>query len=239
MKAEDILVGVSHGHEIWTPGKRTPVISELDNRVIHENEFNKPTAYKFMADLARMGIKTLDVSNTDNDTLRERKNRANAAGCDILLAFHFNASDGEFDEVHPEKDASGLTIFHCPGSVNGEKLANCIHKYMVGGTLQKDRGVKSAGFYMLKYTHMPAVLSENGFMDNKTEALLMLNGDFQEEVATEHARGVCDYFGIKYIEKTTNSDNEEAIILLKRSLVVTTSKMIVAEKKLAQIKALL
>jgi N-acetylmuramoyl-L-alanine amidase len=46
---------------------------------------------------------------------------------------------------------------------------------------------------------MPAILSENGFMDNKREALLMINKDFQKEVAVDHAKGICDYLGVKYV----------------------------------------
>lgn len=234
-----ILIGVSHGHEIWTPGKRTPAIVELGGRVIHENEFNKATAYKFMADIARMGFKTIDVSSTDNDTLQDRVTRANNAGCAIFIAFHYNASDGAFDEENPENDPSGLSIFHYPGSKNGLKLATCIHKYLVQGTVQKDRGVKAENFYVLHYTDMPAVLSENGFMDNKAEALLMLDGTFQQEVATEHAKGVCDYFNVKYIEPTTDTTNADIITQLKAALTAMTIDKNIAEDKLTKIKSIL
>jgi N-acetylmuramoyl-L-alanine amidase len=36
-------------------------------------------------------------------------------------------------------------------------------------------------------------------MDNKREALLMIDKNFQREVAVEHAKGICDYLGVMYI----------------------------------------
>jgi N-acetylmuramoyl-L-alanine amidase len=192
-------VAISHGHEMDTPGKRTPPIPELDNRVIHENEFNKATAMILIAVLTRCGFETKDVSETNNDTLKDRKDRANEWGADIFIAIHYNAFDGKFDGEG--KDPEGHSIYIYPGSKEGRRLAECILKYLVQGTPQINRGIKEKGFYVLKYTRMPAILSENGFMDNKREALLMLNANFQEEVAVEHAKGICDYFGMPYIEE--------------------------------------
>nr|WP_305078616.1 hypothetical protein [Pseudalkalibacillus hwajinpoensis] len=62
---------------------------------------------------------------------------------------------------------------------------------------------------------MIAVLTENGYMDNKFEALLMLDKDFQKEVAIEHAKGICDYYGVTY-------KPEEDLSLLKVAVVVNS-----------------
>ena len=48
---------------------------------------------------------------------------------------------------------------------------------------------------------MPTILSENGFMDNKREALLMIDESFQKEVAKEHVQGICRYFGVTFKEE--------------------------------------
>ena len=191
-----MLVAIDDGHGMETAGKRTPPIPELNNRVIRENEFNKEVARLLATELNRCGIDTLMVSPTDTDTsLPDRVSLANKSKADIYVSIHYNAYDGEFNS----NDPSGLSIFHHTGSVKGKKLAEYIHKYLKEGTKQIDRGVKSANFYVLRYTNMPAVLSENGFMDNKKEALLMLDKDFQREVAREHAQGICDYFGVDYV----------------------------------------
>jgi N-acetylmuramoyl-L-alanine amidase len=198
-KVAKTKVAISHGHELTTLEKRTPPIPELGGRVIKENEFNKAVAFKLMAILIRCGVEVLDVSNTCNDSLRDRVRRANNWNADIFVAIHYNAYDGKFDG--PGKDPEGISIYINPRSIEGRKLATCIMKYLSQGTPQKVRGIKEKGFYVLKYTRMPAVLSENGFMDNKVEALRMLDEDFQNEVAIEHAKGICEYFEIEYVEE--------------------------------------
>jgi len=183
------LVCIDPGHGANTPGKRTPVISEL-GRSIKEYEFNKPVAYYLMQELERCGFKTMLATLNDNDTpLSTRTNRANAAKADIYVSIHYNAGAG-----------SGVETYHYPGSTNGKKLAQCIHEFVVQGTPQKNRGVKSANFHVLRETKMPAALIEFGFMDDPglKEARLMLNKAFQQECAQETAKGICKYFGVPY-----------------------------------------
>jgi len=193
----NFLVALDDGHGMTTAGKRTPKIVELNNKVIHENEFNKEVVTYLNEALIRCKINTLLVAPTDDDTLlSQRVKLANSAKANIYVSIHYNALDGEFNG----NDPSGLSIFHYPNSTNGKKLAETIHKYMTNGTKQVDRGVKTANFYVLKYTKMPSVLSENGFMDNRSEAMLMLNVNFQKEVAEEHCQGICEYFNVPYIK---------------------------------------
>jgi len=193
------LVAISDGHELTTAGKRTPPIPELNGRVIKENEFNKAVALLLEAELKRCGFDVINVSSTDNDSLSDRTNRANNAKADIFVAIHYNAFDGKFDAYDPE----GLSVHIYPGSKEGRKLAESVLKYLIQGTTQKNRGIKENNFHVLRETKMPAILTENGFMDNKREAMLMLDPDFQKEVAVEHAKGICDYFGVKYVPGST------------------------------------
>ncbi len=196
------LVAISDGHELTTVGKRTPPIPELKNRVIHENEFNKAVTLLLEAELRRCGFDVINVSPTDNDTLSDRVTRANNAKADIFVAIHYNAFDGKFDDYDPE----GLSVHIYGKGGKAEKLAKCVLKYLKEGKKQKNRGIQVNNFYVLKNTKMPAILTENGFMDNKREAMLMLNPDFQKEVAVEHAKGICDYFGVKYIFKEEGTE---------------------------------
>ncbi len=190
-------VAISDGHEMTTAGKRTPPIPELNWRVIHENEFNKTVALLLEKELLRCGFDVVNVSSTNNDSLEDRVNRANAEDADIFVAIHYNAYDGVFDDYDPE----GISVRIYAKGGNAEKLANAVHKYLIQGTTQKDRGVVVNNFYVLRNTKMPAILTENGFMDNKREAMLMLDKLFQKEVAIEHAKGICDYFDVPYIKE--------------------------------------
>ena len=192
-------VAIDDGHGMETAGKRTPPIPELGGRIIRENEFNSAVKKLLDIELKRCGFETVLLAEGDTDIpLANRVALANKEKVDIVISIHYDAFDGKFDEYDPE----GFTVFHHTGSVKGKRLAECVHKYLKEGTKQVDRGIKSANFYILKYTNAPAILIENGFMDNKVEAMRMLDKGFQKEVAREIAQGVCEYFGVDYIPET-------------------------------------
>ncbi len=190
-----IKIALDDGHGNNTAGKRTPYIEEL-GRVVLENEFNSAVVKFLDIELKRCGFEVLLVAPEETDTpLSQRVERANNAKVDLYVSIHYNAFDGKFDEYDP----SGVEVYYYPGSNEGKMCAECIYNCLLKGTQQKGRGVKASKFYVLRATSMVAVLSENGFMDNKEEALLMVSEKFQREVAKEHAQGICDYYGIEYI----------------------------------------
>ncbi|MGP4067253.1 N-acetylmuramoyl-L-alanine amidase [Halobacillus sp. B29] len=198
------LIALDDGHGINTAGKRTPFIPEI-GRSIRENEFNRAVVNLLKVELERCGFKTLLVSPTDEDTpLKQRTDTANSNKADAYISIHYNAFDGTFSGENP----SGMEIFVYNGQLNKEsgKLANAVAKYLRQGTPQRFRGIKEANFHVLRETNMIAILTENGFMDNKNEALLMIDRDFQNEVAVEHAKGICEYFNVAYVPAVVPGD---------------------------------
>ncbi|SEH78625.1 N-acetylmuramoyl-L-alanine amidase [Halobacillus karajensis] len=189
-------VALDDGHGMGTPGKRTPYISEL-GRSIRENEFNRKVI-AFLADiLLAHGFRVLLVAPSDADTpLSYRTKYANDYGADIYVSVHFNAVSFDFDY----STASGISVHIYNGWITDttRHLAECVGKYLRRGTKQVYRGIKRNNFHVLREFHGPAILTENGFMDDRREALLMLEEDFQVEVAAEHAQGICEYFGVAY-----------------------------------------
>jgi N-acetylmuramoyl-L-alanine amidase len=188
------IIAVDDGHGLKTSGKRTP-----DG--YKENFFNHFTKEYLIDELEYNGFKIVDVSPTrDDNSLADRCNRANKGNADIFVSIHFNAYIGEW-----QTKASGIETYSYPGSVEGKKLCEKIHNQLIKGTKQNNRGVKTAKFYVLKYTIMPAVLCECGFMDNKTESALMKSTAFRKECSQEIAKGICDFFGKTYKEQTTTT----------------------------------
>ncbi|PRZ13623.1 N-acetylmuramoyl-L-alanine amidase [Laceyella sediminis] len=61
--------------------------------------------------------------------------------------------------------------------------------------------MKTANFFVLRETKMPAVLVEYGFMDDPglEEAAHMVDPKVQKAFAVTTAKGVCEYFGVKYV----------------------------------------
>jgi N-acetylmuramoyl-L-alanine amidase len=57
-----------------------------------------------------------------------------------------------------------------------------------------NRGVKQAGFAVLRGTFMPAVLVEIGFVTNPAEERLLTEAERQQEIAAQLAQGIRDFF---------------------------------------------
>jgi N-acetylmuramoyl-L-alanine amidase len=184
-------VGVDDGHGMETAGKRTP-----DG--YRENEFNHFTKVYLMDALKRCGITPIDCSpdRTDN-SLQNRCDICNQNHCDIFVSIHFNAMGNVWRD-----DVGGIeTYFWSGNSINsdGGRLATLVHNELIKGTPLKNRGVKSADFYVLHYTNPPAILCECGFMDNPNEAALMKSDSYRKECSEEICKGICNYFNIPYI----------------------------------------
>ena len=58
----------------------------------------------------------------------------------------------------------------------------------------EQRGVKQAGFAVLKSVEFPSVLVETAFINNPVEAKMLANPDFQRQIGKQLAEGVKTYF---------------------------------------------
>lgn len=190
-----------------TPGKRTPKFP--DGSFMLENEFNKAVAFLLQEHLKRCGFDTILVAPTDKDiSLKQRIDLANSKKADFYISIHANAFNGKWG------NANGIETYHHPNSVESKKAAKLIHAYLMQGTTMRDRGVKSANFYVLRETKMPAVLVECGFMDNLREAKLLMSDAYRAECAEEIAKGICKYFNVEYIEE----QNIKQILVIENSI---------------------
>lgn len=212
------IVAISDGHNIDTAGKRTPKYSApyprsyYNDGYIRENEFNHPTKEYLKIEINRQPLlKALDISpERVGTTLQERVQRSNNGNANIFVAIHYNAMDATWRTNNINN--GGIETYHYNNSIEGKKLANKIHSQLIKGTPFKNRGVKSADFYVLHYTNCPAVLCECGFMDILREANLMIETAYQKECAKEICKGICKYFGYTYVNE---SDNKDWLMILK------------------------
>ena len=56
---------------------------------------------------------------------------------------------------------------------------------------------KTANFHVLRETSMPAILTENGFVDTSADANKLKTASFIESLARGHAKGLEQAFGLK------------------------------------------
>ena len=194
-KASDYLIALDDGHGTNTAGKRTPNYS--DGTYIKENEFNRRCIAFLNIALKRCGFRTLLVAPELEDTaLKTRTDRANNVKASAFVSEHFNAMNSVW-----QTGASGTGVYYYPNSVNSKKLAGIVLKYLLLGTSQKSRGIIAKDFHVLRETYMVAILVENGFMDHKNEAELMLNESYQKEQAEQVCQGLCEYFNVVFVNE--------------------------------------
>ena len=139
-----------------------------------ENEKNHTTYYDSVKQLQSVyGLQEpLQTKQGQKDTtlsLNARTKRENGAKYDYFISFHRNA-------IAPEK-AYGAEVYTYP---TGSDKAKQLQDALVGVGF-KNRGVKIANYYVLKYTKAPAVLLEVGFIDHTTDNKLF-DGRFDEIV---------------------------------------------------------
>ncbi|WP_117169577.1 N-acetylmuramoyl-L-alanine amidase [Paraliobacillus sediminis] len=135
---------------------------------------------------------TTRLSRTTDQTvsLTNRTNNANNWDADYYLSIHINAGGGVGFEsyIWNGKFASRSET---------ERLRSAIHNEIVETVGWRDRGKKEANFHVLRETAMPAMLTENGFIDNDTDAEEMKTPQWIEEVARGHASGIAKAFKLK------------------------------------------
>ena len=229
--ANKYLIALDDGHGMNTPGKRTPPLTKdlyIDGKlvrkkgeVIKENEFNRAVV-KYLAEaLKRCGFDVLLVAPTDEDTpLSTRVSRANNANADAYVSKHYNALGSRW-----QTKAKGLvTIIHYNHQSKTKVLANNVHEELwklhsnhncTNYGVRTDTDISGYSLYVLRNTKMPAILTESGFMDNMTEAVDMLDTNFQQADAEATCKGICKAFGVTYVkpneEETTCKEKDAEV----------------------------
>ncbi len=78
---------------------------------------------------------------------------------------------------------------------NNARLGHEIQKNIINSKKYKitDRGLKHSRFAVLKYSSVPSVLVETGFISNPAEERLLGSSRYQNEIALSIARGIISY----------------------------------------------
>ena len=126
--------------------------------------------------------------NDATHDLDEKTAIANNGNFDYFVSIHRNASG---------VGGVGIESYYYSGASStsaGAKLCTSIHNSMVAtGVWTRNRGVKTAGYYVLKYTNMPATLLEVGFIDVESENVIF--DTHFETIAVSIANGMLAMVG--------------------------------------------
>ncbi|MGD6899961.1 N-acetylmuramoyl-L-alanine amidase [Bacillus infantis] len=119
-------------------------------------------------------------------TLNERTSKANAWGADFFLSIHVNAGGGTGYEDYIYPGAGSQTSTY----------QSTIHAEVLKLVNFADRGKKSGNFHVLRESNMPALLTENGFIDNVNDAAKLKSASFLESIALGHVNGIVKCFNL-------------------------------------------
>lgn len=196
---------IDNGHGKRSPGKRSPVLP--DGRQLFEYEFNRDITRRIFARLDAIGVAYYEVTPEVDigNFLRERVERANSVSSalpKLFVSVHANAGPAPDVQSFTKDSIRGIETWHYHGAGRSRQLASIFQRHLVNKTGLKNRHLKSkvtSQFYVLRATRMPAILTENGFYNNRLELPLMLTDAFRQQVAEAHIAAIIEVetFGLE------------------------------------------
>lgn len=176
--------------------RKTDVFIPLDKRAEIANKANADLFVSIhcngVANSVPSGTETFVLGlhrNKDNLEIAMKENSVIKFEDDYQIKY-----DG-FDPESPESYI-GFTIMQEEFLDQSALLANFVQKQFQSNLNLKNRGVKQAGFLVLRETYMPSVLIETGFLTNKNEGAFLNSVQGQTKLADAIIDGINDYKNI-------------------------------------------
>ncbi|MGM9968421.1 MAG: N-acetylmuramoyl-L-alanine amidase [Rummeliibacillus sp.] len=164
---------------------------------LKEKDFTLKIAKRIRELLARYKNVSTKMSRTGDTfpSLSARTNEANAWGADFFLSIHINAGGGQGYEDYIYTSTNQVT----------KKYQDNIHTEILKLVDLKDRGQKTGNLHVLRESTMPALLTENGFIDNVSDASKLKKSAFIENLAQGHVNGIVKSFNLKRKEEVPSN----------------------------------
>lgn len=194
-------VWIDAGHGGKDPGAAANGLKEKDIALAVS------LAIKARLESAYEGVQVMLSRSTDVFLeLADRTQKANAAGADLLVSVHCNAGGG----------AGGFESFrYTSASAASRALQNVLHTEIMAALKPfgvTDRGQKVANLHMVRESKMPAVLTENLFIDVTADAAKLKRSDVIDAIVAGHVIGIAKYLGLKKKEAQQVSDKVTVIV---------------------------
>lgn len=160
-----------------------------------------------------VGIRVIQTRRTDKFlTLKQRTDMSNAYNADLFVSVHINSAK--------DATANGYESYISPYTSARSKLShihNALANYFKSNGI-RDRGLKELAFYVLRWTKAPAILTENLFIVNPSEANFLKNN--VERIAEFHAIGIAKMLDLKgkALESPQTIDKTKEDKLMKKEL---------------------
>jgi len=126
----------------------------------------------------------LSLRGASDQATKDLADTENAA--DLIGGVPEKAEENLVNILYDLKRASALQ--------QSQLLAETLLDHLAAERRLEQRGVKQAGFAVLKSVEFPSVLVETAFINNPVEARLLASADFQRQLGRQLATGVKVYF---------------------------------------------
>lgn len=111
-------------------------------------------------------------------SLQQRVTLANSFGAASFVSIHSNSFS--------DPQANGTETYAWAEGTTAAMLRDKVHSEMIAAWGLTDRGTKTANFYVLVNTSMPASLSEMGFITNPGDASFLGSAQARQDMALAH-----------------------------------------------------
>ena len=145
----------------------------------------------------KRGVRRTPMSAEDGTQLMYQAVReSNAWGADVHYVSHTNASsDGSVNGYHP---------MYYPTSKNGKRLGEIMVKYRKEIYPYTVKLIARSNLYELRVPNAVSFYEEHAFHDNLVDITWF--HEHMRDIARSAAKGLCEYFGIAYVEPYTDND---------------------------------
>ena len=186
---------------------------------LREKDLTLKIAKKIRNRLNKYSGVSVKMSRTSDSypSLSRRANMANSWGADLFVSIHINAGGGVGYEDYIHSTLSSNS--------RAGKVQRSINNEVIKATGWRNRGRKKANFAVLRQTKMPAILTENGFIDTKSDADKLKSNSFLNKIADGHAKGIAKHFGLKKKKGSSSSSTSKKKSNKKKTTSKSISKM--------------
>jgi N-acetylmuramoyl-L-alanine amidase len=179
---KQIVIVIDPGHGGRDPGK-----VGVNNAL--EKDINLRVSLKLKTLLELNDVKVIMTREDDNGLYSQsdsNKKRADLdSRVDLIHSSHADLAVSIHQNSFTEEYVKGAQVFYYSGSNQGKQLAETIQTQIVKtiGDDNHRKAKSNVSYYMLKKTQCPLVIVECGYLSNSNESKLLLQDDYQENMA--------------------------------------------------------
>jgi N-acetylmuramoyl-L-alanine amidase len=207
--------------------RETDVFIPLDTRIqlanknkadlfisIHANYIGKPHVNG--TETYVMGLHRAE----DNLAVAKRENSS------ILYESDYQSTYGGYDPNSPEAHIL-LSMFQNAYLDKSINFATKVEESFTTRTILKSRGVKQAGFLVLRKATMPSTLIETGFLSSRNDEAYLMSSNGQDEVANAILKAITEYK--REINGEYWNEKNNSIAVVKEPVTKTSEQQVVAQ----------